>query len=90
MFTSATMSLSMGLLNAVGHADELHRPALGPVGQLRSPSERYHLTVPGSDGVWIALAYSIVGTAITHFIGRPLIGINFRQQRLRGRTSGTT
>jgi putative ATP-binding cassette transporter len=31
--------------------------------------------------VWLAVAYCVVGTVITHFIGRPLIGTNFRQQR---------
>jgi putative ATP-binding cassette transporter len=31
--------------------------------------------------VWIALVYSIGGTAITHLIGRALIGLNFNQQR---------
>jgi putative ATP-binding cassette transporter len=31
--------------------------------------------------VWAALIYSIVGTAITHWIGRALVGLNFMQQR---------
>jgi vitamin B12/bleomycin/antimicrobial peptide transport system ATP-binding/permease protein len=31
--------------------------------------------------VWIALVYSIAGTAITHLVGRSLIGLNFDQQR---------
>jgi putative ATP-binding cassette transporter len=31
--------------------------------------------------VWAALFYSIVGTAITHWIGRTLIPLNFTQQR---------
>ena len=31
--------------------------------------------------VWAALIYSIIGTAITHWIGRPLVGLNFAQQR---------
>jgi putative ATP-binding cassette transporter len=31
--------------------------------------------------VWTALVYSIVGTAIAHWIGWPLVGLNFRQQR---------
>src|SRR5262249_27051487 len=32
--------------------------------------------------VWAALAYALVGTLFTHLIGRGLIGLNFRQQRL--------
>ena len=31
--------------------------------------------------VWIALLYCVAGTVITHYIGRPLIGLNFQQQR---------
>jgi putative ATP-binding cassette transporter len=31
--------------------------------------------------VWAALIYAVAGTAITHWIGWPLIGLNFRQQR---------
>ncbi|MFD2183211.1 ABC transporter ATP-binding protein/permease [Rhodoplanes azumiensis] len=31
--------------------------------------------------VWAALLWAIVGTALTHLIGRPLIPLNFRQQR---------
>ena len=31
--------------------------------------------------VWAALIYSIVGTAITQWIGRALINLNFMQQR---------
>src|SRR5436190_23478594 len=31
--------------------------------------------------VWAALFYAIVGTWLTHLIGRPLIALNFNQQR---------
>ena len=31
--------------------------------------------------VWIALVYSIVGTGLTHLIGKKLVGLNFVQQR---------
>nr|WP_284701276.1 ABC transporter ATP-binding protein/permease [Rhodoplanes tepidamans] len=31
--------------------------------------------------VWAALLYAIAGTALTHLIGRPLIPLNFQQQR---------
>jgi putative ATP-binding cassette transporter len=34
--------------------------------------------------VWFALAYALVGTWLTHIIGRPLIGLNFHQQKVRG------
>ena len=31
--------------------------------------------------VWAAVVYAIIGTAFTHLIGRPLIALNFQQQR---------
>jgi putative ATP-binding cassette transporter len=31
--------------------------------------------------VWMALLYCVAGSVITHLIGRPLIGLNFEQQR---------
>ena len=80
IFTSATMSLSMGLLNAVV-------TLLSFIGLLWGLSGNFSFTFHGSTHqivgamVWVALGYSIVGTVITHFIGRPLIGLNFRQQR---------
>jgi putative ATP-binding cassette transporter len=80
MFTSATMSLSMGLLNAVV-------TLLSFIGLLWGLSGNFSFTFSGTTYqivgamVWVALGYSIAGTVITHFIGRPLIGLNFRQQR---------
>jgi len=38
------------------------------------------LSVPGYM-VWFALAYALVGTWLTHFIGQPLIDLNFNQQK---------
>ncbi|MFQ9935898.1 MAG: SbmA/BacA-like family transporter [Phascolarctobacterium faecium] len=31
--------------------------------------------------VWVALVCSIVGTGLTHLIGKKLVGLNFVQQR---------
>ena len=31
--------------------------------------------------VWAALLYAMVGTALTHLVGWPLVGLNFRQQQ---------
>ncbi len=31
--------------------------------------------------LWAALIYAVIGTALTHLIGRPLIALNFQQQR---------
>ncbi|KQP96223.1 ABC transporter ATP-binding protein/permease [Methylobacterium sp. Leaf117] len=32
--------------------------------------------------VWLVIAYALVGTWLTHLIGRPLIGLNFRQEQV--------
>ncbi len=32
--------------------------------------------------VWLVIVYAVVGTWLTHLIGRPLIGLNFRQERV--------
>ncbi len=40
----------------------------------------YEIAIPGYL-VWAALLYSIVGTVVTHWIGKPLINLNFLQQR---------
>jgi len=80
LFTAATMTLSMGLLNAVV-------TLISFVGILWSLSGTVALPIGGStyeiagSMVWLALVYCVVGTVITHYIGRPLIGLNFRQQR---------
>ncbi len=38
------------------------------------------LNIPGYL-LWAALIYAVAGTALTHLIGRPLIALNFQQQR---------
>jgi len=47
-----------------------------------------NFTLPGTDIhvpgflFWIALVYAAIGTLITHWIGRPLIGLFFQKQRV--------
>ena len=41
----------------------------------------HDITIPGYM-VWAALVYAVVGSVLTHFVGRPLIRLNFQQQRL--------
>ncbi|MDE2333941.1 MAG: ABC transporter ATP-binding protein/permease [Rhodospirillales bacterium] len=40
----------------------------------------FGVTIPGYL-VWVALVYSVFGTWITHKIGKPLVQLNFQQQR---------
>jgi putative ATP-binding cassette transporter len=81
LFTSYTVSLTMGLLNAVV-------TLLSFVGILWTLSGDFSfhvgdtaVTIPGFM-VWMALLYCALGSVLTHFIGRPLISLNFRQQRV--------
>lgn len=76
LFTDYTMTLSMGLLNAVVTLLSF----IGILWGLSGTVDFFGVTVPGSM-VWIALVYCVAGTVITHYIGRPLIGLNFQQQR---------
>lgn len=81
LFTDNTLGLSMGLFNALVTLVSFIGILWGLSGDFGFSLGGTHYTLPGSM-VWIALIYCAAGTAITHFIGRPLIGLNFRQQRL--------
>ena len=80
LFTTYTVSLSMGLLNAVV-------TLLSFVGILWSLSGPFAFTLGGTSFnipgfmVWMAVLYCTVGSVLTHYIGRPQIRLNFLQQR---------
>lgn len=38
-------------------------------------------TVPGYM-VWVAIVYAVVGTALAHLVGRPLIALNYQKEKL--------
>ena len=40
----------------------------------------YEVSIPGYL-VWAAVVYAVIGTALAHWIGKPLINLNFTQQR---------
>ncbi|MBC7602627.1 MAG: ABC transporter ATP-binding protein/permease, partial [Ramlibacter sp.] len=81
LFTHYTVSLSMGLLNAVV-------TLVSFVGILWSLSGDFTFEVAGSTYelhgymVWAAIGYCLVGTLVTHLLGRRQIPLNFQQQRL--------
>ncbi|MDB5873039.1 MAG: transporter ATP-binding protein [Ramlibacter sp.] len=80
LFTSYSVSLTMGLLNSVVTLFSF-------VGILWGLSGGFFFNLGGSQYelhgymVWAAVAYCIVGSVITHYIGRPQIALNFQQQR---------
>ncbi len=80
-FTSDTISLSMGLLNAVITLVSFVGILWGLSGMFAFHFGGREVDVPGFM-VWMAVLYCLVGSVITHYIGRPQIGLNFQQQRV--------
>ena len=80
LFTSYSISLTMGLLNSVVTLFSF-------VGILWGLSGGFFFDLGGSHYelhgymVWAAVAYCVIGSVITHYIGRPQIALNFQQQR---------
>ena len=80
LFTTYSVSLSMGLLNAVVTLASF-------IGILWSLSGAFAFSLGGSDYsipgfmVWMAVLYCAAGSVITHYIGRPQIALNFQQQK---------
>lgn len=79
-FTSYTVSLSMGLLNAVVTLVSFVGILWGLSGAFGFEAGGQHWEIPGFM-VWAAVVYCAVGSVISHFIGRPLMGLNFEQQK---------
>src|SRR6185437_9697248 len=45
-----------------------------------APLSLFGVNIPGYL-LWAAFVYAVFGTALTHLIGRPLVALNFQQQR---------
>jgi len=81
LFTTYSISLSMGLLNAVV-------TLVSFVGILWSLSGAFAFSFNGASYsipgfmVWMAVLYCVLGSIATHYIGRPQIRLNFQQQRV--------
>jgi vitamin B12/bleomycin/antimicrobial peptide transport system ATP-binding/permease protein len=80
LFTSYSIGLSMGLLNALV-------TLVSFVGILWSLSGGFSFAYNGEHYeiagfmVWMAVLYCLAGSVATHAIGRPQIALNFQQQR---------
>ncbi len=76
-FVGSTLSLGVGLLaNVVSLAS-----FIGILWGLSGSITLFGTTIPGYM-VWIAIIYAAVGTVLTHLVGRPLVALNFNQQRV--------
>ena len=76
-FTEMTLSLSLGLLSNVVSLGSFVIILWG----LSGPLDVFGVSIPGYM-VWVALAYAIVGTWLTHLVGNPLAFLRFKQQRV--------
>jgi len=76
-FVDYTSSLALGLLSSVVTLASFVVILWGLSGSL----ELWGFNIPGYL-VWTALAYAIVGTVLTHFVGRKLIALGFNKQRV--------
>ena len=76
-FVQSTLSLGLGLLSNIVSLFSF----VGILWGLSGAMTVFGVNIPGYM-VWVALAYAILGTWLTHLVGRPLVGLNFRQQRV--------
>ena len=80
LFTAQTVGLSMGFLNAVVTLASFVGILWGLSGAFSFTLGGQAITIPGFM-VWMAVLYCTAGSVLTHYIGRPLIGLNFEQQK---------
>jgi putative ATP-binding cassette transporter len=80
LFVDETLSLSLGFLNAAVTLGSFVGILWGLSGPLGIPIGGTTYVIYGYM-VWVAIAYAVVGTWLTHRIGKPLIVLNFNQQR---------
>ena len=80
LFVDRTLSLTLGLLSAVVTLASFVAILWSLSGTLELALAGTPVSIPGYM-VWVALLYAIAGTWLTHRVGRPLIDLNFNQQR---------
>lgn len=80
LFTDGALSLSLGLLNSVVTLVSFVGILWAVSGPISFALGGTTMTIPGYM-VWFAGGYAVVGSLLTHWIGRPLIGLNFQQEQ---------
>lgn len=79
-FVSLTLQLSLGFLKQAVMLAVFVMILWNLSGEITVPVGSYEFTVSGYM-VWLSLLYAIVGTWLTHKVGRKLIWLNYDQQR---------
>jgi vitamin B12/bleomycin/antimicrobial peptide transport system ATP-binding/permease protein len=79
-FTTQTISLCMGLLNSVVTLVSFVGILWGLSGAFSFVLGGSSFTIPGYM-LWAAVVYCLVGSVLTHYIGRSQISLNFFQQK---------
>lgn len=77
LFVDDTLALGLGLMRSVVTLFSF----VLVLWSLSGPITVLGVTIPGYM-VWVALIYAVVGTWLAHLIGRPLIALNFNQQKV--------
>ena len=80
LFVDECLSLGLGFLNAAVTLGSFIGILWAISGPLEVPLGGSTYVIYGYM-VWVAIVYSIVGTWLTHKIGKPLIPLNFNQQK---------
>lgn len=80
LFVDDTLTLGLGLLTSVVTLASFAAILWRLSGTLAVPVGGTQIDIPGYM-LWAALVYAVAGTWLTHRIGRPLVGLNFDQQR---------
>jgi vitamin B12/bleomycin/antimicrobial peptide transport system ATP-binding/permease protein len=80
LFIELTMGIGLQLLNACVSIASFMAILWSLSAEAPLHLFGFTLSIPGYL-FWAALLYAVLGTTVTHLIGRPLIALNFQQQR---------
>ncbi|MBL8833843.1 MAG: ABC transporter ATP-binding protein/permease [Rhodospirillales bacterium] len=80
LFVSTTLGLVTQLINAVLTLAAFLTILWGLSGDFTLTLFGTEIAIPGYM-VWFAIVYSVVGTWLTHKVGKPLVPLNYAQQR---------
>jgi putative ATP-binding cassette transporter len=79
-FTAMTLGLALDFMKSVVTLFYFVTILWGLSGAFALTLGGSAVSIPGYM-VWVALVYAIAGTGLAHLLGRPLIGLNYDQQR---------